>query len=140
MGLRPALSPLPNETSFQAERLSQPLGTPVGMGMSGDHNLGAFGHGLRRPVRLDKLEKGCDLGGSQLNGLQCELMGYVAPPSLMGKRGQRASRSFYNTSSDASLPFPLPAQVGTNLRQPVLSGAFAKSVVYCLEDKLASRA
>jgi len=26
------------------------------MGMSGDHNLGAFGHGLRRPARLDKLE------------------------------------------------------------------------------------
>jgi len=27
------------------------------MGMSGDNNLGTFGHGLRRPARLDKLEQ-----------------------------------------------------------------------------------
>ena len=75
MRLRPAPSPLADETSFEAERLSQPLGTPVGMGMSGQNNLGAFGHGLRRPVCLCEPEQGFDLLGSQLNGLQCELRG-----------------------------------------------------------------
>jgi len=55
MCLRPAASPLPDETSFEAKRLSELLGTPAGMGMSGEDNLGAFGHRLRRPARLSEL-------------------------------------------------------------------------------------
>jgi hypothetical protein len=73
--------------------------------MSGDNNLGAFGHGLRRSARLREPEKKCDLLGGQLNGLQCELMGYRAPPSLMEKQEQRVSVSFSNTSSDALYSF-----------------------------------
>jgi hypothetical protein len=55
MCLRPAASPLTDETSFEAERLSELIGTPAGMGMSSEDNLGAFGHSLRRPVRLSEL-------------------------------------------------------------------------------------
>ena len=32
-------------------------GRNFGVGMSGDNNLGAFGHGLRSSVCLDKLEQ-----------------------------------------------------------------------------------
>jgi hypothetical protein len=61
--------------------------------MSSQNNLGAFGHGLWRPARLSELEQGLDLRGGQLKGRQCELMGYVAPPNVVGNRRHYARLS-----------------------------------------------
>ena len=114
------------------------------MGMSGQDDLGTSSYCLRRPVCLEELEEPPDLLRSQLNGMQCELMGYVAPPSLMGNRVHRAGTSLCTTHHPApSIPqdrtwlsFSLSAHAGTHVRQPVtkLRGAGDPAPLTCFRS------
>jgi hypothetical protein len=115
MRLVPASPPLADQTSIQAERLRQLPGTPVRMGTNAHHNLGAFGDGLRRPARLDELLETIKLLRSQVKGTECELMGYAAPPNVVGNRRHCANISLQHLirhhlflALAPSSPFPFP--------------------------------
>src|SRR6266536_2778470 len=110
MGLVPAASPFAHKTSIELQELGKLSRTPSGMGMNGQDNACASGHGLRRPVRLDKLEEWLDLGRSKLKGMQRKLMTHVIPPASGGEtftsheallRGREVIYSLYNTSVHA---------------------------------------
>src|SRR6266487_3043994 len=131
MGLMPAASPFAHKTSIELQELGKLARTPSGMGMNGQDNACASGHGLRCPVRLDELEEWLDLGRSKLKGMQRKLMTHVIPPSLVGKRSHRTRLSYEGGKSSTlstthqfmlSIPescvsFPaFQAEAGTNLR------------------------